>query len=57
MTSWNTSYGPSSKNYPGPLPFNPAMFTTVCSWKKRAFVACRHRSEIWFRCLDIHSKL
>jgi len=22
-------------------------FTTVCSWKTRAFVACRHRSEIF----------
>jgi len=24
---------------------------------KIAYVACRNRSEIWFRCLDIHSNL
>jgi len=28
-------------------------FTTVCSWKKKAFVAYRHRSERFG--LDIHS--
>jgi len=32
-------------------------FTTVCSWKKRTFVACRHSSEMWYHCLGIHSKL
>jgi len=32
-------------------------FTTVCNWQKWTFVACRHRSEIWFHCLDIHLKL
>ena len=30
MASWITSQGPYSENRPRPLPFNPALVTTVC---------------------------
>jgi len=34
-------------------------FTTVCSWKKKNSFCCLPTQiiEIWFHCLDIHSKL